>query len=133
MPLSPRNLATNFKNMIAKYMVDKGSDAQRSAIMSKVKSKNTRPEMMVRRMLHKLGYLYRLHLRNLPGKPDLAFPGRRKAVFVHGCFWHRYWQKRFLIQPKQYSLPVHQLCRLEVFRQVVDVGRVVEKADDLKA
>ena len=74
--------------MIAKYMMDSISGAQRSAIMSKVKSKNTGPEMMVRQMLNKLGYRYRLHLRNLPGKPDLAFPGRRKAVFVHGCFWH---------------------------------------------
>lgn len=56
--------------------------------MRAVKSKNTVPEMMVRRIVSGLGYRYRLHRSDLPGKPDLAFIGRRKAVFVHGCFWH---------------------------------------------
>lgn len=60
----------------------------RSAIMRAVKSRDTKPEMIIRRLLHGLGYRYRLHLPNLPGKPDLAFPGRRKIVFMHGCFWH---------------------------------------------
>lgn len=56
--------------------------------MARVKSKNTKPELTVRRLLHGLGYRYRLHRKDLPGKPDLTFPSRRKAVFVHGCFWH---------------------------------------------
>ena len=60
----------------------------RSRIMRAVKSQDTGPEMTVRRLLHGLGYRYRLHRADLPGKPDIAFPGRRKAVFVHGCFWH---------------------------------------------
>ncbi|MBW8636651.1 very short patch repair endonuclease [Hoeflea sp. WL0058] len=56
--------------------------------MRAVKSRDTAPEMVVRRLVHALGYRYRLHRRDLPGVPDLVFPGRRKVVFVHGCFWH---------------------------------------------
>jgi DNA mismatch endonuclease (patch repair protein) len=69
-------------------MVDSVSSDRRSEIMSRVRSKDTRPEMIVRRMLHKAGYRYRLHVANLPGKPDLVFAGRRKVIFIHGCFWH---------------------------------------------
>ncbi len=61
---------------------------QRSRIMSAVRQKNTKPEMAVRRLLHALGYRYRLHASELPGKPDVVFRKRRKALFVHGCFWH---------------------------------------------
>lgn len=56
--------------------------------MARVKSKGTKPEMQVRRLLHGLGYRFRLHRSELPGCPDLVFPGRRKVVFVNGCFWH---------------------------------------------
>ena len=69
-------------------MVDTVTAQVRSRIMAQVKSKDTKPEMTVRRLLHGLGYRYRLHRKDLPGKPDLVFPSRRKAVFVHGCFWH---------------------------------------------
>lgn len=60
----------------------------RRRTMQAVKSKNTKPEMTVRRLVHSLGYRYRLHRRNLPGTPDLVFPGRKKLLFVHGCYWH---------------------------------------------
>lgn len=60
----------------------------RSEIMRAIKSKDTTPEMVVRRLAHSLGYRYRLHRRDLPGKPDLVFPGRHKVIFVNGCFWH---------------------------------------------
>lgn len=70
--------------------MDVFSAARRSEIMSRVHSKNTQPEMAVRRMLHKTGYRYRLHSKKLPGCPDLVFAGRKKAIFVHGCFWHRH-------------------------------------------
>jgi DNA mismatch endonuclease (patch repair protein) len=60
----------------------------RRRVMQAVKSKDTRPEMRVRRAVHAQGYRYRLHKPDLPGKPDLAFPSRKKAIFVHGCFWH---------------------------------------------
>lgn len=64
------------------------SPEQRSAHMSKIRSKDTKPELRLRRMLHGAGYRYRLHDRKLPGRPDLVFAGRRKVIFVHGCFWH---------------------------------------------
>lgn len=62
--------------------------------MKAVKSKDTKPEMTVRRLLHSLGYRYRLHRKDLPGKPDIVFPSRRKAIFVHGCFWHAHGCKK---------------------------------------
>lgn len=69
-------------------MNDRVSPERRSAIMSSVGSKDTGPEMLVRKMLHRRGYRYRLHRRDLPGSPDLVFPSRKKTIFVHGCFWH---------------------------------------------
>lgn len=58
--------------------------------MSRIRSKDTRPEMAVRRLLHRLGYRFRIHARDLPGKPDIVFRRRRKAIQIHGCFWHRH-------------------------------------------
>lgn len=69
-------------------MVDRVSAKQRSAIMAKVGTRDTGPEMVVRRALHGKGYRYILHDKRLPGTPDLVFPKRRKVIFVHGCFWH---------------------------------------------
>ena len=69
-------------------MVDNVLPEVRSRIMAQVKSKGMKPEMRVRRLLHGLGYRYRLHRKDLPGSPDLVFPSRRKIVFVNGCFWH---------------------------------------------
>ena len=69
-------------------MADQYSAEKRSRIMARVRSKNTRPEMSIRHALHKLGYRYRLHRSDLPGRPDLTFPSRRKVLFVNGCFWH---------------------------------------------
>jgi DNA mismatch endonuclease, patch repair protein len=59
-----------------------------SARMAKVRQKGTAPELVVRRLVHGMRYRYRLHRKDLPGKPDLVFPSRRKVIFVHGCFWH---------------------------------------------
>ena len=56
--------------------------------MSRIGSRNTAPELVVRRLLHSMGYRFRLHRKDLPGTPDIVLPGRRKAIFVHGCFWH---------------------------------------------
>jgi len=69
-------------------MVDTRTPQQRRRIMQSVGTVDTGPEMIVRRLLHRLGYRYRLHSSKLPGRPDLIFPAKRKAVFVHGCFWH---------------------------------------------
>lgn len=69
-------------------MADTLSQAQRSERMSRIRGKDTGPEMKVRRLVHRLGYRYRLHRTDLPGKPDLVFAKRRALIFVHGCFWH---------------------------------------------
>ena len=63
---------------------------ERSRRMSGIKNKNTKPEVLVRRLAHRLGYRFRLHQAGLPGRPDMVFSRRRKIVFVHGCFWHRH-------------------------------------------
>jgi len=70
--------------------MDSVSAARRSEIMARIRSKDTKPEMLIRRMLHRLGYRYALHRRDLPGAPDLVFPARRKIILVHGCFWHQH-------------------------------------------
>lgn len=70
--------------------MDTLTPAQRSERMSRVRSKDTKPEMTVRRLVHRMGFRYRLHDRALPGNPDLVFPSRCKIIFVHGCFWHRH-------------------------------------------
>ncbi|MBX3433124.1 MAG: DNA mismatch endonuclease Vsr [Pirellulales bacterium] len=90
--------------------MDVFTPAVRSRVMRSVKSADTTPELVVRRIVHGLGYRYRLHGRDLPGSPDLVLPRHKKAIFVHGCFWHRhrcpngqstpatrveYWQAKF--------------------------------------
>lgn len=72
------------------YSGDTLSPRERSERMSKVRSKNTKPELFVRRLLSSMGYRYRLHLRTVPGSPDIVFSRRKKAIFVHGCYWHRH-------------------------------------------
>src|SRR5262245_15292501 len=70
--------------------MDNVSAARRSQIMGMVRGRNTGPELVVRRVLRAMGCKYKLHLRSLPGSPDIVFPTRQKAIFVHGCFWHRH-------------------------------------------
>ena len=71
-------------------MADKISKERRSDNMRQIRSKNMKPELVVRRLVHGLGYRYRLHRKDLPGKPDLTFGPKRKVIFVHGCFWHQH-------------------------------------------
>jgi DNA mismatch endonuclease (patch repair protein) len=71
-------------------VVDSLSPKERSEIMARVHSKNTRPELLVRKLVFALGFRYRLHDRKLPGSPDLVFRPRRRIIFVHGCFWHQH-------------------------------------------
>ena len=86
------------------------SQEQRSKIMASIHRENTRPELLIRKLAHKMGYRFRLHKKNLPGSPDIVFPGLKKIILVHGCFWHRhecpsgrkipsknttYWQRKF--------------------------------------
>lgn len=70
--------------------MDRLSSNQRSELMRRVRGKNTRPEIVVRRCVRRLGYSFKVHDERLPGRPDIVFPVRRKAILVHGCFWHRH-------------------------------------------
>ena len=91
--------------------------------MQSVKTRDTGPELLVRRILSRLGYRYRLNAKNLPGRPDIVLPGRRKAIFVHGCFWHGhrcrkgrppksrldYWKPKLKINRKRDATQLHKL------------------------
>lgn len=103
-------------------MVDTLSKEARSERMSRVRGKNTKPEMIVRRLTHSMGYRYRLHDKRLPGSPDLVFRSRRKVIFVHGCFWHRH------------SDPTCKLARMpksrqEFWRPKLEGNRVRDERD----
>jgi DNA mismatch endonuclease (patch repair protein) len=94
--------------------------------MGRVRQKDTKPEMVVRSLTHQLGYRFRLHRRDLPGRPDLVFPKLRKVIFVHGCFWHRhgcskattpksnsdYWQPKFAENVERDKRAIAELLRL---------------------
>jgi DNA mismatch endonuclease (patch repair protein) len=79
--------------------MDVVDSATRSRMMAGIKSKNTKPEMTVRKYWHALGFRYRLHARDLPGSPDLILPKYHVAIFVHGCFWHRHENCRYATTP----------------------------------
>ena len=85
-------------------MSDIVDQATRSRMMSGIRSKDTKPEIMVRRHLHAAGLRFRLHDRKLPGRPDLVFPRHRAVVFVHGCFWHQHPSCGLAVMPKQNRL-----------------------------
>lgn len=95
-------------------MTDTLSREERSARMALVRHKDTKPEMVVRKLVHRLGYRYRLHGATLPGKPDLVFKARRKILFVHGCFWHRHAGCALARLPK--SRPEFWVAKLEANR-----------------
>ena len=80
-------------------MPDTLTPAERGALMAKIRSKDTKPEKVVRALLHAMGFRFRLHAKALPGKPDIVLPKHRKAIFVHGCFWHRHGVCRPLTLP----------------------------------
>jgi len=77
----------------------------RSQRMGRVRNKNTKPELVIRRLVWSLGYRYRLHSRKLPGNPDVVFANRRKAIFIHGCFWHQHGG-----ECRQYRMPKSRLA-----------------------
>ena len=81
--------------MLFLYMTDTHTKEQRSYNMSRIKGKDTKPEIIVRRWLWNNGYRYRIHRKDLPGKPDIVFPGRKKIIFINGCFWHKHDCKSF--------------------------------------
>jgi DNA mismatch endonuclease, patch repair protein len=81
-------------------MADVHSKETRSYNMSRIRSKNTKPEMLVRQFLHKNGFRYRLHVKDLPGKPDIVLPKYKTVIFIHGCFWHGHEGCRYFVVPK---------------------------------
>ena len=81
-------------------MTDTISKDIRSWNMSRIRSKDTKPELIVRSALHRLGYRFRLHKKDLPGKPDIVLAKYRTVIFVHGCFWHQHKGCRYAYQPK---------------------------------
>jgi DNA mismatch endonuclease, patch repair protein len=70
--------------------MDRINPIQRSRLMSRIRRSDTKPERVVRSLLHSLGYRFRIQMKGVPGRPDVAFPARRKAILVHGCFWHQH-------------------------------------------
>jgi DNA mismatch endonuclease (patch repair protein) len=86
----------------------------RSENMRAIRGKDTQPEMTVRRLVHGLGYRYRLHRANLPGKPDIVFPARRKVIFVHGCFWHSHDCKSGLVPRSNQDFWLPKLLRNKI-------------------
>lgn len=73
---------------------------KRSWNMSRIRSTNTKPEVLVRSLLHQMGYRFRIHRKDLPGKPDIVLPKHRTVIFVHGCFWHRHQECKYAYTPK---------------------------------
>lgn len=104
--------------------MDNLSIKQRSANMRAVKSCNTEPEKIVRRLSHKLGYRFRLQASNLPCKPDIVFPGRRKVIFVHGCFWHHHSCKHGSQTPKTNTSFWREKITKNVERDTKDLTRL---------
>jgi len=108
--------------------MDPLSPAERSERMARIRAKNTKTEMAVRRLVHAMGYRYRLHSRKLPGKPDLVFSGRRKVILVHGCFWHlhenctRYKYPRSRLDFWAPKLEANRKRDQEVGRQLAELG-----------
>lgn len=88
-------------------MAEKIAPAVRSRMMASIRSKNTAPERIVRRLLHAMGYRFRLHRNALPGKPDIVLPRHTLAILVHGCFWHRHPGCRYCTSPKS-NIPFWQ-------------------------
>ena len=107
--------------------MDKLTPEKRSWNMSRIRSKDTKPEMIVRSLLHRMGYRFRLHVKDLPGKPDIVLPKYKTVIFVHGCFWHRhkgckyaynpksrveFWQKKFSDNVKRFKTVEKELSKL---------------------
>jgi DNA mismatch endonuclease (patch repair protein) len=81
-------------------MADTHDKATRSYNMSQIKSKDTKPELLVRKFLHAQGFRYKLHDKKLPGKPDIVLPKFKTVIFVHGCFWHGHKNCKYFVMPK---------------------------------
>ncbi len=101
---------------------------QRSRNMSAIKSKNTKPEIAVRKLLHSMGYRFRLHSKGLPGSPDIVLPKYKTVIFVHGCFWHRHENCKYASTPKtrqefwENKFKVNVKRDLEIQEKIKNIG-----------
>lgn len=107
-------------------MADVVSPIKRSQMMSGIKGKNSRPEMLVRKALFAMGHRFRLHRRDLPGTPDIVMPGRRIAIFVHGCFWHAHQGCKYAKVPSTRTEFWTAKLQGNVDRDQRDVNQLVE-------
>lgn len=103
-------------------MTDTLTIAERSRLMAKIRGKDTLPEIAVRSLLHRAGYRFRIHVANLPGRPDIVLPKHRTIVFIHGCFWHRHKGCKAATSPKS-----HRKFWAEKFRRNVANDRKHER------
>lgn len=101
--------------------MDKLTRERRSWNMSRIRSRDTRPEKLVRSLLHRMGYRFRLHRKDLPGKPDIVLPRYRTAILVHGCYWHRHPDCRFAYTPKSNILFWENKFRENIARDACQV------------
>jgi len=133
-------------------MADTISEERRSWNMSRIKAKDTKPELIVRSLIHKMGYRFRIHRKDLPGKPDIVLPKYKTVIFVHGCFWHRhqgckraatpksrvkYWEDKFAgnlkrdknhqKQLKEMGWKVHVIWECEVKNNIGTVKKKIQK------
>ena len=90
----------NFRFCVQLIMADVHSKETRSYNMSRIRSKDTKPQLLVRKFLHAQGFRYRLHVKDLPGKPDIVLPKYKTVIFVHGCFWHGHEGCKYYVVPK---------------------------------
>lgn len=109
-------------------MADKLTPERRSANMARIRSRDTSPELAVRRAAHALGYRFRLHRKDLPGRPDLVFPGRKAVIFVHGCFWHQHADPACINGRRPKSRPEYWNAKLDG-----NIARDARREAELKA
>ena len=112
-------------------MADYLTSEARSALMSRIRGKDTKPEMTVRKIVHALGYRYRLHCRDLPGTPDLVFRRIRKIIFVHGCFWHRHRGCPQAYTPKSREYFWREKFRMNKLRDRRHLGQLTREGWDV--
>jgi DNA mismatch endonuclease (patch repair protein) len=108
-------------------LVDYLTPEARSAMMSRIRGKDTGPELTVRRIVHALGYRYRLHCRDLPGTPDLVLRRLRKVIFVHGCFWHRHANCPYAYTPKSRQSFWRRKFRLNKQRDLMQLRKLTQE------
>ena len=106
--------------------MDKITKEHRSWNMSRIKSKNTKPEMLVRSFLHNHGYRFRLHVNKLPGKPDIVLKKYKTVIFVHGCFWHRHLGCKYAYAPKSNQQKWMKKFKKNVERDKRNIGKLKE-------